>query len=296
MKPVNHVSFRELLRSVEYYLPAGDRGVHPDQVYRVLKLVTKADRSARLVEAAPGPDSLGKCLVLQPIKVTIECRIAGLDLKPTHQLKPPLPGGFECGPSGIWRLIFPNHRFGLGAVVGLSQDDHYRGLASRGNINGCKGRCNRPIVMSGGKVWPRLFDEIGMSYMLSGAEEPAAVSLDLVRRRVHGHKCRTGPKGGPRILKVQGTRKLVVTDLERPGVLWLARKHDLKIRCDSKPAGRFAFVSNRQQVHAGRIVRRHEHDKLDQKAVAVGAESSRAIHTEPDLVAGALIAERMIRR
>src|SRR6185369_14205824 len=135
MKPVNHVSFRELLRSVEHYLPAGDRRVHPDQVYRVLKLVTKAERSARLVEAAPGPDSLGKRLVLHPIKVTIERRIARLDLNPAQQLEPPLPGGFECGPSGIWRLIFPNDRFGLGLVVGLSQDDHYRGLASRGDIN-----------------------------------------------------------------------------------------------------------------------------------------------------------------
>jgi len=97
MKPVDHVSFRELLRSVEHYLPAGDRRVHPYQVYRVLKLVTKTERPARLVEAAPGPDSLGKRLVFHPIKVTIKGRIARLDLNPVHQLKPPLPRGFECG-------------------------------------------------------------------------------------------------------------------------------------------------------------------------------------------------------
>src|SRR6516165_6941897 len=121
MKPVNHVSFRELLRSVEHDLPAGNRRVHPDQVYRVLKLVTKAERSARLVEAAPGPDSLGKRLVLQPIKVTIKRRIARLDLNPVHQLEPPLPGGFECGPSGVCRSIFPNDPFSLGVVVGLSR-------------------------------------------------------------------------------------------------------------------------------------------------------------------------------
>src|SRR5688572_8034512 len=170
MKPVDHVSFRELLRSVEHYLPAGDPRVHPDQVYRVLKLVTKTERSARLVEAAPGPDSLGKRLVLHPIKVTIKCRIAGLDLNPVHQLEPPLPRNFECGPSDVWRLIFPNDRFGLGAVVGLSQDDHYRSFASRGDINRCKQRCNRPIVMSGCEVRPGLFDEIRTGYILGGAE------------------------------------------------------------------------------------------------------------------------------
>src|SRR6476661_2751846 len=128
MKPVDHVSFRELLRSVEYYLPARDRRVHPDQVYRVLKLVTKAESSARLVEAAPGPDSLGKRLVLHPIKVTVKCRIARLHLNPVHQFEPPLPGAFERGPSGVWRLIFPDDRFCFSAVVGLSEDDHYRGL------------------------------------------------------------------------------------------------------------------------------------------------------------------------
>src|SRR5215831_5401424 len=192
MKPVDHVSFRELLRRVEHYLPAGDRRVHPDQVYRVLKLVTEAEGSARLVEAAPGPDSLGKRLVLHPIKVSIECRIARLDLNPVHQLEPPLPSGFECGPSEVWRLIFPNHRFGPGAVIGLSQDDHYRGLASRGDINRCKERCNRLMVMSGSEVRRGLRDEIRTSYILTGAEEPAAVSLDLVRRRVHCHKCWTG--------------------------------------------------------------------------------------------------------
>src|SRR3954452_11735427 len=149
MKPVDHVSFRELLRSVEHYLLPGDRRVHPDQVYRVLKLVTKTERSTRLVEAAPGPDSLGKRLVFHPIKVTIKCRIARLDLNPVHQLEPPLPGSFECGPSDVWRLISPNDRFGLGGVVRLSQDDHYCGLASRGDINRCKERCNRPNVMSG---------------------------------------------------------------------------------------------------------------------------------------------------
>src|SRR5215467_1614743 len=154
MEPVDDVSFGELLRSVQDYLPSCDRRVHPDQVYRVLKLVTEAEGSARLVEAAPGPDSLGKRLVLHPIKVTIECRIARLDLNPAHQLEPPFPRGFECGPSGVWRLIFPNDRFGFGAVVGLSQDDHYRGLASRGDVNRCKERCNRPIVMSGCEVRP----------------------------------------------------------------------------------------------------------------------------------------------
>src|SRR6476660_3188414 len=112
MKPVDHVPFRKLLRSVEHYLLAGDRRVHPDQVYRVLKLVTKAEGSARLVEAAPGPDSLGKRLVLHPIKITVKFGIARLDLNPVHQLEPPLPGGFECGPRDVWRLIFPNDRFG----------------------------------------------------------------------------------------------------------------------------------------------------------------------------------------
>src|SRR6266545_4397172 len=188
MKPVNHVSFRELLRSVEHYLPAGDRRVHPDQVYRVLKLVTKAERSARLIEAAPKPDSLGKRLVLHPIKVTVKCRIARLDLNPVHQLEPPSPGGFKCGASDVWRLIFPNDRVGLGAVVGLSQDDHYRGVASRGDLNRSKERCNRPIVMIGCEVRLGVFDEIRTAYILSGAEEPAAVSLDLLRGRRHCHK------------------------------------------------------------------------------------------------------------
>src|SRR3954471_11936924 len=108
MKPVDYVPFRELLRSVENYLLAGDGRVHPDQVDRVLKLVTEAERAARLVEAAPGPDSLGKRLVLHPIKVTVKCRIARLDLNSVHQLEPPLPGGVECGPSDVWRLISPN--------------------------------------------------------------------------------------------------------------------------------------------------------------------------------------------
>src|SRR4051794_15746350 len=290
MKPVDHVSFRELLRSVEHYLPAGNRRVHPDQVDRVLKLVTEAERSARLVEAAPGPDSLGKRLVLHPIKVTIKRRIARLDLNPVHQLEPPLPGGSECRPSDVWRSIFPNDRFGLGRVVRLSQDDYYRGLASRGDINRCKERCNRPIVMSGCEVRPGLFDEIRMGYILTGAEEPAAVSLDLVRGWRHCHKRRTGAEGVPRVLKVHGARIPVAADFERAGVLRLVRKHDLKIRRDSKPASRFAFVSDRQKVHASRIVRRHEYDKLDRKTVAVAAESCRAIHAELDLVAGARIA------
>src|SRR6476659_2630176 len=103
MKPVDHVSFGELLRSVEANLPTGDRRVRPDQVFRVLKLVTKAERSAGLVEAAPGPDSLGERLVLHPMNVTIKCRIARLDLTPVHQIELRSSRGFECGPSDVRR-------------------------------------------------------------------------------------------------------------------------------------------------------------------------------------------------
>src|SRR5208337_1117798 len=95
MEPVDDVALGKLLGGVQQDLLPRYGGVHPDQVDRVLKLIAKAVRPASLIEPAPGPDALGQGLVLQPVQVTIELRLIGLNLERIHEAEPPPPGFSE---------------------------------------------------------------------------------------------------------------------------------------------------------------------------------------------------------
>ena len=100
VEPVHDVAFEELLGGVQQDLSPRHRGVHPDQVHRVLELIAEAVGAAGLVEAAPGPDAFGERLVFQPVQVAIELRLGRLDLERVHEAEPPLPRLLDGSPRG----------------------------------------------------------------------------------------------------------------------------------------------------------------------------------------------------
>ena len=173
MEPVDNVALGKLLGAVQQDLLPRHGRVHPDQVDRVLKLIAKAVRPAGLIEPAPGPDAFGQGLVFQPVQVTIELRLIGLNLERIHQAEPPPPGFFQGGAGCTDVLVLGYDRFGFLPVIGLAQDHDHRVLTVRRNFQGGEQRRDRPVVQKRPGVWLVAFDKEWMSDALTGSEEAA---------------------------------------------------------------------------------------------------------------------------
>ena len=174
MEPVDDVALGKLLGGVQRDLLPRHGGVHPDQVDRVLKLIAKTVRPAGLIEPAPGPDALGQGLVFQPVQVTIELRLIGLNLERIHQAEPPPPGVFQGGAGCANILVLGDDRFGFLPVIGLPQDHDQSVLTVRGDFQSGEQRRDRPVVQNRPGVRLAAFDKEWMSHAPAGSEEAAA--------------------------------------------------------------------------------------------------------------------------
>ena len=199
----------------------------------------KPIRPARLVEAPPRPDPLGQRLVLQPVEVAVELRVAGLDRDRIHQAQPPAPGLFQAGQRRRRVPIPADDRLRPRPVVGLAEDHDDRASrpapGHRSVVrNAATGRSSP--VGAGSRL--AAFDQGGMGDDRAGAEESAPRGLDQRRpgttwRRTPG-QCGTCCAGSRR----RGhPSAVVVADLQRAGVLRLVGQHHLEVGSQPQSPG-----------------------------------------------------------
>ena len=221
------------------------RRVHPDQVHRVLELVAEAEGPARLVEPAPRPDPLGQRLVLQPVEVAVELRLARSG-----------PGPCPSGSSHQRRVSSSAARAASEIPILAERPPRpWRGRRpgpgprrpcvspSRGDVDRGEERGDRPVVAeSAARSGSPCSTKYGTGDVAARRRRtgPRFVSTRSAGRR-HGDEGRPGAERVPRVLEEDGVRVPVAPDLER------AR---------STPAGRPAPSGSRGRPAAAGPVRR----------------------------------------
>ena len=219
------------------------RGVHPDQVHRVLELVAEAVGPAGLVEPAPRPDPLGQRLVFQPVEVAVELRAGRSGPGACPSGRATSAGSLRGRPARRPRsLILADDRLGPVPVVGLAQDHDDRALAAAPGSssvvrNAATGRSSRVGPASGSPC----STSVGMGDARGRRRRSGlARSRRSSGRLGHGDEGRPGAERVPRVLEEEGVERPVAPDLERPGVFGLAGQHHLEVGGEPQPPGRVA--------------------------------------------------------
>ena len=229
------IAFEELVRRVQNNLLAGQGRINPDQVHRVLKLVSETESAAGLIKSAARPNAFGQGLIFEPVLEEIKFRIVGFDLKGFHEAKPPLPGFLETFTRGINAFIFLNQLGGLLPVIGLSQNDGDRGFATRRNFQGPQKSRDLAFIRQLRGIRFSFFHHVGMRGAPVRAEKPAAFCLHAFRGQRHGGKSPTGTKDVALIGVKQGVQCLIVARLERARSFRHKGQRHLKIGSYSHP-------------------------------------------------------------
>ena len=270
MPPVKHVTLDELMSGMQHDLCAGEIGPRGDERGRVLQLVAKSERSARLVEGRSAPDAACQALVEQPaVEHSVDGRRRRLYLDRGEGLLPERTHLCERRVDGTGAAVALDQAVRLAGVGDLAEQNGALDVGAGGDVDA--------ELQSGARVEPgpgatvehaRVCDGGGGNCAAIAAEEGRAITAQIDRARARrldqgGERNQLAELTAARVMREDRLALAVeLGDDGRRGLRGQHAEHQVCVRENRQVSRAAAGVAQREPRDLHRVMARDECQNL----------------------------------